>query len=166
MSCDDTLAMLQHGIEAESLPLKKEGKEYDLLSHGFSGGADDSRELDRRLAAAMSLRQVPPATWRQLSMGTVVVRAGDDEAATLLCITPRCDSVRLTDKTAFLFLPLTDAKSNTPQIVVPMGDNQHRRRTISLNPSQWRSVDFVPTLTGSACWHTVMARISLSPSRM
>ena len=144
MSYDDTLAMLQHRIEAESLPLKKVGKEYDLLSHGFSGGADNSRELDRRLAAAMSLRQVLPATWRQLSMGTVVIPTEGDEAAPLLCITPRCDSVRLTEETAFLFLPLTDAKSNTPQIVVPVEDDRHRRLTISLNPSQWRSAWFVP----------------------
>ena len=144
MSYDDTLAMLQHGIATESLPLKKDGKEYDLLSHGFSGGADNSRELDRRLAAAMSLRQVPPATWRQLSMGTVVIQTGSDEPATLLCITPRCDSVRLTEKTRFLFVPLTDAKPNTPQIVVPVDDDQHRRMTIPLNPSQWRSVRFVP----------------------
>ena len=144
MSYDDTLAMLHHGIETESLPLKKDGKEYDLLSHGFSGGADNSREFDRRLAAAMSLRQVPPATWRQLSMGTVVIPTEGDEAAPLLCITPRCDSVRLTEETAFLFLPLTDAKSNTPQIVVPVEDNRHRRLTISLNPSQWRSARFVP----------------------
>lgn len=144
MSHDDILALLTLGIATASGPLKKDGKEYDLLSHGFSGGADESRELDRRLAAAMSLRQVPPATWRQLSMGTVIVQAGSDEAATLLCVTPQCDSVRLTETTRFVFLRLTDAKSNTPQIVVPTGDDQHRRMTTSLNPSQWRSVDFIP----------------------
>ena len=77
-------------------------------------------------------------------MGTVVIQTGSDEPATLLCITPRCDGVRLTEKTRFLFVPLTDAKPNTPQIVVPVDDDQHRRMTIPLNPSQWRSVDFVP----------------------
>ncbi len=92
----------------------------------------------------MSLRQVPPGTWRQLSMGTVVIPTEGDEAAPLLCVTPRCDSVRLTRTTVFLFLPLTDAKANTPQVVVPVGDNEHRRMTISLNPSQWRPVDFEP----------------------
>ena len=92
----------------------------------------------------MSLRQVPPGTWRQLSMGTVVIPTEGDEAAPLLCVTPRCDSVRLTRTTAFLFLPLTDAKANTPQVVVPVGDNEHRRMTISLNPSQWCSVDLEP----------------------
>ena len=144
MSHAEILALLRHGIATAQGPLKKDGKEYDLLSHGFSGGADNSRELDRRLAFAMSLRQVPPATWRQLSMGTVVVRAGADEAATLLCITPRCDSVRLTGTTRFLFLRLTEPKPNTPQIVVPVEDSQHRRMTMSLNPSQWCAVDFAP----------------------
>ena len=144
MSHCDALAVLRHGIATEPGPLKKGGQEYDLLSHGFSGGADNSRELDRRLAAAMSLRQVPPATWRQLSMGTVVIQTGTDEAATLLCVTPRCDSVRLTDTTRFLFLRLTDAKPRTPQIVVPVGHNEHRRMTIPLNPSQWCQVDFAP----------------------
>lgn len=145
MSHEETLAMLKRGIGTEPGPLKKNGREYDLLSHAFSGGADNSRELDRRLAAAMSLRQVPPGTWRQLSMGAVVIPTGSDEATPLLCVTPRCDSVLLTGKTAFLFLPLTDAKANTPQVAVPVGDRrQHRRMTISLNPSHWRSVDFVP----------------------
>ena len=83
MSHDAVLAMLKSGIEAAPGPLKKGGSEYDLLSHGFSGGQDDSSELDRRLAAAISLRQVPPASWRQLSMGTVVIRTGSDTPATL-----------------------------------------------------------------------------------
>ena len=144
ISHDAVLAILRRGIEAEPGHLKKGGKEYDLLSHGFSGGADNSRELDRRLASAMDFRQVVVDTPRQLSMGTVVVRAGSDEPATLLCVTPRCDSVRLTDKTGFLFLPLTDAKANTPQIVLPSGDNRHQRMTVALNPSQWLSVEFVP----------------------
>ena len=146
MSHAEILAMLRHGIATAPGSLRKDGQEYDLLSHGFSGGAGNSRELDRRLAAAMSLRQVPPAGWRQLSMGTVVVRAGDEEAATLLCITPRCDSVRLIGTTRFLFLRLTEPKPNTPQIVVPVEDSQHRRMTMSLNPSQWCAVDFTPDL--------------------
>ena len=166
MSYDDTLAMLKRGIEAERGTLRKDGKDYHLLSHGFSGGADNSRELDRRLAAAMSLRQVPPATWRQLSMGTVVVRAGDDEAATLLCITPRCDSVRLTDKTAFLSSPSptpnpTPRKSWCRWETTNTGAEQYP--SIHRSGVRWISC---PTLTGSACWHTAMARISLSPSRM
>ena len=143
MSYDDVLAILEHGVEKKPGPLKKDGKDYLILSHGFSGGAEDSRELDRRLASAMSLRQVLEETPRQLSMGTVVRRIGDD-SPTLLCVTPRCDSVRLTEKSSFLFLPLTDPKSNTPQVVMPVSKNDHRRMTISMNPSDWRIMDCDP----------------------
>ena len=144
MSCDDVLAMLEHGVEKKRGRLRKDGKDYDILSHGFSGGAGNSRELDRRLASAKSFRQVVADTERQLSMGTVVRRVGDQNTM-LLCVTPRCDSVRLIAKSSFLFLPLSDPKSKTLQVVVPTGRNKpYRRMTISLNPSQWCTEDFEP----------------------
>ena len=143
MSYDEVLSMLKHGIESEPGPLKKSGSEYFLLSHGFSNGADNSFELDRRFAAAMTLRQVPPTTERQLEMGTVI-QGCDDESAILLCVMPRCDSVRLTDRTTFLFLPLRGSRSNTSQLVVPLKDNRYRRMTVCLDPSQWCSVKFEP----------------------
>ena len=135
------LKMLRDGLKDHPGPLGL--KNYLHLSHGFSGGADNSRELDRRLASTKSFRQVVADTERQLSIGTVVRRVGD-LSTTLLCVTPRCDSVRLTGKSSFLFLPLSDPKSNTPQVVVPTGDNQHQRMTISMNPSQWCMEDFNP----------------------
>ena len=144
MSNDEVLAMLEHGVEKKRGPLRKDGKDYYILSHGFSGGAVNSRELDRRLASAKSFRQVVADTERQLSIGTVVRRVGD-QSTTLLCVTPRCDSLRLTGKSSFLFLPLSDPKSKTPQVVVPTGRNKpHRRMTISMNPSQWSMEDFEP----------------------
>ena len=146
MPQNDVLAMLEHGVENKHGPLKKDGKDYLIFSSGFSRGSEDSRELDRRLASAMSFRQALADTTRQLSMGTVVHRIGDDNA-TLLCVTPRCDSVRLTEKSSFLFLPLTDPKSNTPQVVVPISKNEHRRMTISMNPSDWCIMDFYPDPT-------------------
>ena len=142
----EVLDMLKEGLNEKPGPLSRNGKNHHLLSHGFSGCAKDSRELDRRLASAMSFRQVLAGSERQLSMGTVVHRVGDDNA-TLLCVTPRCDSVRLTGKSSFLFLPLTDPKSKTPQVVVPVSDNEHRRMTISMNPSDWCVMDFDPDPT-------------------
>ena len=144
MSYDKVLAMLEHGVEKKRGCLRKDGKDYNILSHGFSGGAENSRELDRRLASAKSFRQVVADTERQLSMGTLVSRVGDQNTM-LLCVTPRCDSVRLIAKSSFLFLPLSDPKSNTPQVVVPTGRNKpHRRMTISMNSSQWYMEDFEP----------------------
>ncbi len=135
------LKMLKDGLKEQPGPLGL-GK-YHLLSHGLSGGLAMSHELDRRLASAMDLRQVVADTERQLSMGTVVRQTGDEGSA-LLCVTPRCDSVRLTGKSSFLFLPLSTAKENTPQVVVPTDDRGFRRMTIIMNPSQWRIEDFEP----------------------
>ena len=143
MSFDEILAMLEYGVERKRGPLKKNGADYDILSRGFSGGADASCNLDRRLASAMSFRQTIVDTGRQLSIGTVVRRMGD-ETAPLLCVTPRCDSVRLTGTSSFLFLPLSDPESKTPQLVVPTGDDQHRRMTIIMKPSEWCIEEFEP----------------------
>lgn len=145
MSQTEALAMLAHGIDDRPGPLekgKREGKDFDVLSHGFSRGASSSRALDRRLASAMTFRQVLAGTLRQLTMGTVVRRVDDNTM--LLCGTPSCDAVRLTDRSSFLFLPLSKAKSKTLQIVVPVGEGEHQRMTVSLKPSRWSVKDFDP----------------------
>ena len=141
------LDMLRHGLKAKPDPLGL--RNFNLLSHGFSGGAHNGGELDGRLAAAMSLRQVLEGTSRQLSMGTVVRRIGDNNATQLLlCVTPRCDSVRLTKKASFLFLPLSDPKSRTLQVVITVDGDEPRRKTVCTNPSRWSMAEFVPDTDG------------------
>lgn len=149
MSRKDVVEMLTHGMEVRPGPLekgKRKGKDFLILSAGLSGDTDIGRELDRRLASAMSFRQVLADTLPQLTMGTVVRRIDDN--VMLLCGTPSCDAVRLTERSSFLFLPLLEAKSKTLQIVVPVEVNQHLRMTISLNPSQWCQADFIPDSDG------------------
>lgn len=144
MSLPDVLEMLAHGVEKKPGQLRAAGKDYDILSRGFAGGDSDGGELDRRLASVMSFRLVPEGYRPQLSMGTVVRPVGADTDATLLCVTPKCDSVRLKERSSFLFIPLSDPRPYTSQLVVPTQDSQHRRMTISLNPAQWQSVVFEP----------------------
>ena len=143
MSQREVRAMLEDGVEKQRGPLRKGGRDFRVLSGGFSGCPEDGRQLDLRLAAAMSLRQVLAGTERQLWMGTVVERIGNDPK-TLLCVTPKCDSVRLADISSFLFLSLSKPKPKTPQIVVPAEGNEHRRMTISMEPSGWVMADFDP----------------------
>lgn len=133
--------MLRDGLKEQPGPIGLSN--YVLLSHGFSGGMGNRRELDRRLASAMSIRQVYDETSRQLTMGTVVRPIGEGDAM-LICVTPSCDSVRLTADSSFLFLPLIEAEQDTLQVVVPSGDRDHQRMTISLKPSQWCMRTFRP----------------------
>ena len=129
MSLPEVLEMLVHGVEKKPGQLKTAGKDYDILSSGFSDGDVDGRELDRRLASVMSFRLVPEGYRPQLSMGTVVRPVGADTDATLLCVTPKCDSVRLMGSASFLFIPLSDPRPYTPQLVVPTQASEHRRMT-------------------------------------
>ena len=144
MPLPQVLEMLVHGVEEKPGPLRKGGKDHDILSRGFSGSDSNRRELDRRLASVMSFRQVLEGTPPQLSMGTVLRRVEAEGETTLLCVTPRCDSVRLKEPSSFLLLPLTGPQPDTPQLVVPTNDNEHRRMTISMNPSRWRIENFLP----------------------
>ncbi len=140
---EEVTKMLEQGIEnMENPPLSR--KNFNILSHGFSGGAENSRELDLRLASMMCFRQVLDPQQRNLTMGAVIHSLEEENGKFLLCVTPKCDSVRLMEKTSFLFLPLSDPKQNTKQIVVPVGENKYRRMSIAMNPSNWCMIDFEP----------------------
>ena len=123
----------------------KKPKDQDVvgLSSSFAGG--DTEGLDERLAWIMSFRTVfnapPPTLW----LGTVVSYASDIEEQFLLCMRPRCDSVRLEDETLFLFLPLTAPKGGQ-QIVVRLA-NHFKRLTINFRPSDWILRRFRPSET-------------------
>ena len=140
---EDVTKMLEQGIEnMENPPLGR--RKFQDLSHGFSGGTENSGELDLRLASMMCFRQVLDPQQRQLSMGTVIQPDESEDEEFLLCVTPKCDSVRLTEKTSFLFLPLSDPEKNVIQVVVQVGENKYRRMSIAMNPSDWCMMDFEP----------------------
>ena len=140
----EALAMLTHGIKENPGPLSK-GKGYRVLSHGFSRCADDSSERDCELASAMSFRLVHTQEPPHLSMGTVIRQIAPETDTVLLCAMPKCDSVRLTERSSFLFLPLSSPpESNTSQLVVPSINGGHERMTMEMNPAKWRTLDFTP----------------------
>lgn len=143
-SVKKVLDMLKRGLEDKVDRLLNPRSKFNILSHGFSKGARNSIDLDLRLASAMSFRQLLDQKQRQLTMGTVIRFAGSESEEFLICVTPKCDSVRLIGTTSFLFLPLSHPKQKTVQIVVPVGENDFRRMSISTKSSDWRIMDFKP----------------------
>lgn len=141
---EKVLDMLERGLEDKADRLLDPQKTINILSHGFSNGAENSEALDLRLASAMSFRQVLDQKQRQLTMGTVIRCAEQGSKEFLICVTPKCDCVRLKKTTSFLFLPLSNPKQKTVQIVVPVGENEFRRMSISTKSSDWRIMDFEP----------------------
>ena len=142
LTSDQVLALLKDGLSNQNVLGKNE---FECLSTGFAGG--DGQELDEELAWIITSRTVfnaPPPT---LCLGTVVRRRGeaDDkcQAAQLVCVRPRCDSVRLRNKTSFAFLPLDAPRRGQEQLIVK-ADGSYRRRGIGLDASGWEIREFEP----------------------
>ena len=94
---------------------------FDKLSSGVSKDESNGQESDMCLASKMCFRTVLEQGTRTLRMGTVVRRrdANDSGGTHLVCVTPRCDCVRLIEEeeSPFFFLPLVGARSG----IVPAG---------------------------------------------
>jgi len=124
-----TAQLATEGLEASnafSKSVKK--KAFKSLTAGFAhpGVVVD---LDGRLAWIMSFRTVynapPPILW----LGSVVTTKEDGDDMHLICMRPRCDSVRLKEKTSFIFLPLVEPQKKVgTQLVVRLGSDFHRLR--------------------------------------
>ena len=120
-------------------------RNFELLSAGLGGR--DGEALDERLAWIMASRTVydtpPPRLW----LGTVIARLsrqGDDGEELLICLRPRCDSVRLNGKTSFGFLPLVDPERGQVKLVV-RSKGEYRRRGVAWDASGWKVHAFNPT---------------------
>ena len=140
LSSERTVALATEGLERSSLSSRSG---FRSLSAGFN--RDGGQGLDERLAWIITSRTVfnapPPRLW----LGTVVRRTGGDEGSEslLICLRPRCDSVRLEEKTSFAFLPLGEPKREQMQLVVRLG-NSYERRGIAVDASGWQVHEFTP----------------------
>ena len=120
-------------------------RNFDLLSTGF-GGRDDEA-LDERLAWIMASRTVYDAPPPRLWLGTLIARLPrrcDDGAEQLVCLRPRCDSVRLNGRTSFGFLPLVEPSKSQVQLMV-RSRGEYQRRGVAWDASGWKVHAFDPS---------------------
>ncbi len=144
LTVDETIELANKGLEHPATKLKK--NEFKHLSRGF--GSNETNHMDKRLAWIMSFRTVhnapPPLLW----MGTVVMEKNESNTGHhLICVSPRCDCVRLQAETKILFLPLISLSNNShakEQIVVK-SEEGFRRLGVDSNPSSWILRNFHPT---------------------
>ena len=138
LDLDQTIALAKEGLGASAL---SKGA-FEGLSAGFAGDEDGDRDM--RLAWIMSFRTVlnapPPTLW----LGSVLSVATDEDEMHLLCMRPRCDSVRLEGETSFLFLPLVKPQKMKHQLVVRLG-NKFTRLGIALDAGGWVRRRFKPS---------------------
>lgn len=137
LSLNETIQLANEGLKASVLPKKA----IDHLTAGFSGNG--GVELDMRLAWIMSFRTVYTAPSPYLWLGTVLSKLSGGSEQYMICFRPRCDSVRLNEKTSFYFLPLVDSHKESEQIVLNL-DGTFVRFGIYLDPAGWIHLQFKP----------------------
>ena len=148
----DVLDMLENGVGATKVRTNRKRENPHLwLTAGFVRPEEDPNGLDRRLAWMMCFRAIDPPD-KKLWLGTAVRRCGDsDSEEFLLCMRPRCDSVRMKGPESFLFLPLVDPRQKTFQLVVRSSLNgPYCQVTVDTDMSRWKMIDFEPDPTARA----------------
>ena len=142
LTCEQTIELAKDGLTKSSLS----NGDFKYLTKGFAG--HDADGLDEELAWIMSSRTVfnapPPTLW----LGTVIARRATDnqngERGHLICLRPKCDSVRLKDSTSFAFLPLVEPRKRQEQLIVKVA-NEYRRLGIAFDASGWVVHAFKPS---------------------
>ena len=147
MSNQQAMTLLTDGLDKANGPLSK-SRGHEIMTSGFARPHDGpAHGLDSRLASMMCFRTVFDRTLKKLWMGTTVRQQDESgDHRHLLCMRPRCDSVRMTKAESFLFVPLSCHTPNTFQIVAPVerGAESHPRLSVDTNMSDWEMVDFEP----------------------
>ena len=144
LSTSETVKLLHKGLGEKHGTLAL--SYYDKLSSGFALGGATGNDLDGCLASKMCFRTVVGRGTRTLWMGTVVrQQCGKAESNRLLvCITPRCDSVRLSGASQFLFLPLVEPRRGLLQLVLPPDgvEKAYKRVAVDPKPELWVRATF------------------------
>lgn len=140
LSSEQAATLAVEGLGASVL----RDNEFESLSSGFNGG--NAEGLDERLAWIITSRTVfnapPPRLW----LGTVVRVVQDKDNAKdlrLICLRPRCDSVRLKHTTSFAFLPVGEPGKGQVQLIVRSEDG-YQRCGVALDASGWTVREFEP----------------------
>jgi len=149
----DVFDMLEKGLAVSKPNSLSRSKAHSLLTAGFARDEDgDPSGLDRRFAWMTCFRAIDPPD-KKLWLGTAVRRCGDSDGEEfLLCMRPRCDSVRMKGTESFLFLPLVDPRQSTLQLVVRSSSNgpTYRQVSVDTDMSRWEMIEFEPDPTARA----------------
>ncbi len=139
LNVEETVDLANKGLAASTL----KDNAYEKLSAGFSDR--NAVSLDERLAWIMSFRTVYNSPAPTLWLGSVVTMRQDGNETHLICMSPRCDSVRLNGKTSFIFLPLVEPqKKLRTQLVVKLGDD-FQRMSVKLESASLVHLSFKPS---------------------
>lgn len=133
ISCEDFSKILEDGqkkawTDALVSPKGLTRKRFmEVFGRFFSGDIKRSAELNLQFASLTGIDQGPLDSNLRLdrhkrpSLGLGCILK-DAKCGYWLCLQASCDSVRLTENTPFVFVPLHEAKNDKPDHVIPFSD--------------------------------------------
>lgn len=153
--------LLKYGVSDESLcrlfqthakfakgVLKSKNKAQDAICDDLTKivtiGANRSNVADDELAALMLVRSQYSSPTPVLALGCIVLETNGKHSQYLLCVQPRCDSVRLSGERAFPFLPMKRVADNQNCDFIIENKGKPLRLLLKRSPFEVRMVKFAP----------------------
>lgn len=135
---DRWLPLLRSGIESSKVQLPEGGKP-GLVRDGTAAFTDDPADAmlsNHRFASLLKLKTRYPQQRRTLTLGTIVRISKDDRFQYLLCLQPKCDSVRLESASGFPFIPLEPVRGGSSKTPVAM--------VVEVQTGDWKHLGATP----------------------
>ena len=156
--------LLQHGLGEQSLEVlfkdhskfsngvlknKNRKKATEAVRDQLTGlmtlAGDHEKVKDHELAVLMSVRSRYSSPAPHLTLGSIVLETRGGQTQYLLCVQPRCDSVRLEGARTFPFLPMRAVADNEKCEFIVEESGQTTRLRLTDKPSEVRMIAFAPT---------------------
>jgi hypothetical protein len=116
----------------------------DCLTKIVTVQADRPNVTDHELASLMSVRSHYSSPTPALTLGSIVLEIAGGQQQYLLCVQPRCDSVRLKGERGFPFLPMKAVSENERCDFMIEDNGSVLRLVLSRDPFKVKMVKFAP----------------------
>ena len=147
--------LLLRGIDTDGVTLPTGGKNplKKKSTEAFAPTSDAAIRSNRDFSALLNLRTRYTERRPRLTLGTIVLDLSEEPYKCLLCLQPKCDSIRLKAVTGFPFLPLESVSSmseNVPfDLVVEVVSGRWEHLAVDTRPSRLIVRPFSPLLDPS-----------------
>lgn len=132
--------LLRLGIGVNNPPLPEGVKKQKLKERStepFAPDIDAATSSNRRFAALLNLKTHYPSHRPQLTLGTILLEEDDQRHQYLLCLQPKCDSIRRSEPTGFPLIPLVAVTpADRFRLVVEVGHDAWKHFDLSPKPSE------------------------------
>lgn len=112
--------------------------------------SDQSRlHLDEKFAVIATFRSFYGKPVPRMNLGTII-KTHDKVNQYYICIQPKCDCVRITEITKFLFLPMTVRMDDEFDLIV-QDEGNYIHFSIDKSSYNLKTIEFVPKNSGKGC---------------